>query len=111
MEKPRKVEVVHNTATHLSTGCVELDVILEGGLRKGSTAMVEYEDDLSLLGYQSIIAHIIINSIQQGIHCVKIPSSGWDERGLRREIVPFVKVDDYRKYLTIFEILNHHIYS
>ncbi len=104
IEKPRRVEIVPNTATNISTGCVELDRIVEGGLSKGSTTIVEYGDDLSLLGYQSIVAHMIINNIQQGNHCVKIPSSGWDERRLRRGILPFVKEEDYMKYFTVFEI-------
>ncbi|MGB2727079.1 MAG: gas vesicle protein GvpD P-loop domain-containing protein [Halobacteriota archaeon] len=104
IEKPRRVAVVPNTATNVSTGCVEIDRILEGGLNKGSTTIVEYGDDLSLLGYQSIVAHLIINSIQQGNYCVKIPSSGWDERRLRRGILPFVKEEDYMKYFTVFEI-------
>lgn len=104
IEKPRRVEVVPNTATNVSTGCVEIDRILEGGLSKGSTTIVEYGDDLSLLGYQSIVAHMIINTVQQGNYCVKIPSSGWDERRLRRGMLPFVKEGDYMKYLTVFEI-------
>jgi len=104
IEKPRRVEVVPNTPTYISTGCVELDRILAGGLGKGSTNIVEYGDDLSLLGYQSIVAHMIINSVQQGVSCVKIPSSGWDERRLRRGILPFVKEEDYMKYFTLFEI-------
>ena len=104
IEKPRRVEVVPNTDTNISTGCVEIDRILEGGLSRGSTNIVEYGDDLSLFGYQSIVAHMIINSIQQGNYCVKIPSSGWDERRLRRGILPFVKEEDYAKYLTVFEV-------
>ncbi|MBN1454740.1 MAG: AAA family ATPase [Methanomicrobia archaeon] len=104
VEKPRKVEVVPSVDTFISTGVKELDLILGGGLSIGSTALVEYGDDLSLLGYQSIIAHMIINCIQQGTHVVKIPSSGWDERRLRRGILPFVEEQDYLKYLTVFEI-------
>jgi len=104
IEKPRRVDIVPNTATHISTGCREIDKLLSGGLSKGSTAMVEYGDDLSLLGYQSIVAHMIINCIQQGTHCVKVPSSGWDERRLRRGILPFVKEEDYLKYVTVYEI-------
>ncbi len=104
IEKPRRVEVVPNTPTHISTGCVEINRILGGGLSKGSTHIIDYGDDLSLLGYQSIVSHMIINSIQQGNYCVKIPSSGWDERRLRRGILPFVKEEDYMKYFTIFEI-------
>ena len=104
IDKPRKVDIVPNTATHVSTGCLEIDRILGGGISKGSTVMVEYADDLSLLGYQSIVAHMVVNSIQQGIHCVMIPSSGWDERRLRRGIIPFVKEEDYLKYFTVFEI-------
>jgi len=104
IEKPRRIPVVPNTETHLSTGCVEIDKILGGGLSMGSTALVEYGDDLSSLGYQSIVAHMIVNMVQQGVHCVKIPSSGWDERRLRRGILPFVKEEDYLKYFTVFEI-------
>lgn len=104
IEKPRRIPVVPNTETHLSTGVVEIDKILGGGLSRGSTTLIEYGDDLSLLGYQSIVAHMIINMIQQGVHCVKIPSSGWDERRLRRGILPFVKEEDYLKYFTVFEI-------
>ena len=104
IDKPRRVEIVPNTPTHISTGCVEIDTILTGGLSKGSTTIVEYGDDLSLLGYTSILAQMIINTLQQGIHCVIIPNSGWDERRLRRGILPFVKEEDYMKYLTVFEI-------
>ena len=104
VDKPRKVEIVPSSDTYISTGVKELDLILGGGLSIGSTALVEYGDDLSLLGYQSIIAHMIINCIQQGTHVVKIPSSGWDERRLRRGILPFVDEQDYLKYLTVFEI-------
>jgi KaiC/GvpD/RAD55 family RecA-like ATPase len=104
IEKERRVEVIPNTALYISTGCVGIDTILGGGMAKGSTHIVEYGDDLSLLGYHSIIAHMIINNIQQGTHVVKIPSSGWDERRLRRGILPFVKEEDYLKYFTVFEI-------
>ena len=104
VEKTRKVPIVPNTPTHLSTGVAEIDKILGGGLSKGSTALVEYGDDLSLLGYQAIIAHMIINMVEQGNHCVKVPSSGWDERRLRRGIIPFVKEENYLKYFTVFEI-------
>ncbi len=104
IDKPRRVEIVPNTPTHISTGCVEIDTILTGGLSKGSTTIVEYGDDLSILGYTSILAQMIINTLQQGVHCVIIPNSGWDERRLRRGILPFVKEEDYMKYLTVFEI-------
>ena len=104
VEKPRRIEIVPNTATNISTGCEGIDAILGGGLARGSTALIGYGDNLSLLGYASIVAHMIINSIQQGVHVVKIPSSGWDERRLRRGILPFVKEEDYMKYFTVIEI-------
>jgi len=104
VEKERSVEVVPNIGKNISTGCVEIDRILAGGMSKGSTNIIEYGDDLSLLGYQSIVAHMIINGIQQGVYIAKIPSSGWDERRLRRGILPFVKEEDYMKYFTVFEV-------
>jgi len=104
IEKARKVEIVPNTARYISSGCEGIDTILGGGMTRGSTNTIEYGDDLSLFGYHAIVAHMIINSIQQGVHVVKIPSSGWDERRLRRGILPFVKEEDYMKHLTLFEI-------
>ncbi len=104
IEKTRKVEIVPNTAQYISTGCEGIDTIIGGGMAKGSTNIMEYGDDLSLFGYHAIVAHMIINSIQQKVNCVKIPSSGWDERRFRRGILPFVTEEDYKKYLTVFEI-------
>lgn len=104
VEKPRKIELVSNTKNHVSTGITDLDRILGGGFKKGSFNSINAGDDISLLGYQSIIAHIIINSIQQGNNCVCIPCCGWNEKRLRRGIMPFVKEEDYLKNLTIFEI-------
>ncbi len=104
IEKPRRVAVVPNTRTYLSTGIIELDKILGGGFRKGSFNIIEAGNDMSILGYQSIIAHMIINSIQQENHCVCIPCCGWDERRLRRGILPFVSEEDYTKFFTVFEI-------
>ena len=100
----RRVELVPNTETHLSTGIADLDKIIDGGFGKGSANVIEAEDDLSILGYQSIVAHMIINSIQQGNNCVCIPCCGWDEKRLRRGILPFVSEEDYHKFFTVFEI-------
>ncbi len=104
IEKPRRVEIVQNSEAYLSTGVRDLDKILSGGFRKGSFNIIEAGDDMSVLGYQSIIAHMIINSIQQGNNCVCIPCCGWNERRLRRGILPFVNEEDYNKFFTVFEI-------
>lgn len=105
IEKRRRVELVPNTETHLSTGIPDLDKIIGGGFKRGSFCnIIESGGDISILGYQSIIAHMIINSIQQRNHCVCIPCCGWDERRLRRGILPFVSEDDYNKFFTVFEI-------
>ncbi|MBL7117586.1 MAG: hypothetical protein ISS94_02220 [Candidatus Syntrophoarchaeum sp.] len=104
IEKQRRAELVPNTETHLSTGISDLDKILGGGFKKGSFNIIEAGDNISILGYQSLIAHMIINSIQQGNNCVCIPCCGWDERRLRRGILPFVSEEDYNKFFTVFEI-------
>jgi len=104
IEKQRRAELALNTETHLSTGISDLDNIIGGGFERGSFNIIESGDDLSTLGYKSIIAHMIINSIQQGNNCVCIPCCGWDERRLRRGILPFVSEEDYNKFFTIFEV-------
>lgn len=104
IEKRRRAELVPNTKTHLSTGVSGIDKIIGGGFKKGSFNVIEAGDDLSILGYQSIVAHMIINSIQQGTNCVCIPCCGWDEKRLRRGILPFVNEEDYDKFFTVFEI-------
>lgn len=105
IEKRRRAELAPNTETHLSTGISDLDKIIGGGFKKGSLCnIIESGDDVSILGYQSIIAHMIINNIQQGNNCVCIPCCGWDEKRLRRGILPFVSEKDYNKFFTVFEI-------
>ena len=61
IEKQRRAELVPNTETHLSTGISDLDKILGGGFKKGSFNIIEAGDNISILGYQSLIAHMIIN--------------------------------------------------
>jgi KaiC/GvpD/RAD55 family RecA-like ATPase len=104
IEKRRRAELVPNTKTHLSTGVSDLDKIIGGGYKRGSSNIIEAGDDVSIFGYQSLIAHMIINSIQQGTNCVCIPCCGWDEKRLRRGILPFVNEEDYNKFFTVFEI-------
>lgn len=104
VEKQRKVEIIPHSQTHLSTGIADLDKFIGGGFKRGSFNLINVSDGISTLGYQSIIAHIIINSIQQGTHCVCVPCCGWNEHRLRREILPFVREHDYYEYFTVFEI-------
>ncbi len=103
-EKKIRIKPVQNTETHISTGSEEMDTILDGGFERGSFNVIEMGDDMSIWGYQAIVIHMLINSINQGNHCICIPCCGWDERHLRAQLLPFVSEEDYMRYMTVFEI-------
>ena len=104
IEKTLRVKPLKNTETHISTGSEDMDKILDGGFERGSFNVIEMGDDMSIWGYQSIVIHMLVNCIKQKNHCICLPCCGWDERHLRRQLLPFVSEEDYQKYMTVFEI-------
>ncbi|MBE0517192.1 MAG: hypothetical protein IBX41_07395 [Methanophagales archaeon] len=104
IKKPLIINSFPGSERYVSTGSEDLDRVLGGGLRRGSFNVIEFGDDLSIWGYQMLTVFMIINSIEQRSHCVSLPGCAWDEKGLRRELLPFVNEEDYKKYVTFFEV-------
>ncbi len=104
IKRPLIIKTFPSSEKYVSTGSEDLDRVLGRGLRRGSFNVVEFGDDLSIWGYQMLTVFMLINSIKQGNHCVCLPSCAWDEKGLRRELLPFVNEADYKKYVTFFEV-------
>jgi len=94
IEKPLRVKPLKNTETHISTGSEDMDKLLDGGFERGSFNVIEMGDDMSIWGYQSIVIHMLVNCIKQKNHCICLPCCGWDERHLRRQLLPFVSEED-----------------
>lgn len=104
IKRPLIIKTFPSSEKYVSTGSEDLDSVLGRGLRRGSFNVIEFGDDLSIWGYQMLTVFMIINSIKQGNHCVCLPGCAWDEKGLRRELLPFINEADYKKYVTFFEV-------
>jgi KaiC/GvpD/RAD55 family RecA-like ATPase len=104
IKKPLIIKTFPSSERYVSTGSEDLDKVLGGGLRRGSFNVIEFGGDLSIWGYQMLTVFMIINSIKQGTYCACLPGCAWDEKGLRRELLPFVNEEDYKKYVTFFEV-------
>jgi len=104
IKRPLIIKTFPSSEKYVSTGSEDLDRVLGGGLRRGSFNVIEFGDDLSIWGYQMLTVFMIINSVEQRNHCVSLPCCAWDEKGLRKELLPFVNEEDYKNYVTVFEV-------
>ncbi|MHC1567608.1 MAG: RAD55 family ATPase [Candidatus Syntropharchaeia archaeon] len=103
-EKPQKFKPIPNSERFLSSGSKDFDKLLGGGYKPGSFNVIEVGDDISTWGYQAMVGFTILNWISQGNHFVHIPCCGRNESHLRKRILPFVEEENYRKYVTVFEV-------
>lgn len=65
-----------NTAKHYSTGSQDLDVMLGGGLRKGSVNVLELGPYLDPLWHQPLVVAISCNFVSNGGAYVSVPVTG-----------------------------------
>jgi KaiC/GvpD/RAD55 family RecA-like ATPase len=84
IEKPSRFQPIQDKPDKYSTGVKDLDIILEGGLSKGSIVLLELDEKVSMLEYHLIVVPIIMNSITQGRAVLIIPTLGVDAEVARR---------------------------
>ncbi len=68
--------VIKNTASHSSTGIKDLDLILGGGLKRGSHILLEVGEDVSIPSLMSVLKPIISNTVKSGDQVICLPVNG-----------------------------------
>jgi KaiC/GvpD/RAD55 family RecA-like ATPase len=122
IEKPSRFQPIPDPPGKYSTGIKDLDSILEGGLLKGSTMLLELDNKVSMAEYHLIIVPIILNFMMKGRAVLLIPTIGVDAEvargiGLRygltnEEINRFLRVCEAhpisgasdKPYIVVFDV-------
>lgn len=86
----RSPEKVLHTATHYSTGSMELDQLLGGGIRKGSFLMVDTESNVSQQSLMLLINMIRSNFVNQGGSCFSVSTGTFSSESSADALRPYV---------------------
>jgi KaiC/GvpD/RAD55 family RecA-like ATPase len=86
----RSPEKILHTATHYSTGSMELDQLLGGGIRKGSFLMVDTESNVSPQSLRLLINMIRSNFVNQGGACFSVSTGTFSSESSADALRPYV---------------------
>jgi len=103
-EKPKSFAAMEDPdSKHVSTGISDLDGLLQGGLRKGTIALIELGPGVPVISSSSIENAIICNSISQGRGVAWLPTKKTGAETAREDIVGFVESDVFDSKVRILE--------
>jgi len=94
-------ETKPDTKTHYSSGISDLDILLNGGFRKGSYNVIEIGHKVSNEEYYSIVIPILLNFIKQKRGVVAVLTGGDHAETTRTELLPFLSEGHFDKYVRI----------
>jgi len=106
--KFKKFKPIPDTETHFSSGSVELDKLLGGGYRKGTTNLIELAADVPLHIATPLIVTTFVNFVCQGKGAIGIPILGFSAERVKENVVPLTGEDAIRKYSRIISIGTLH---
>ncbi|HEX9908253.1 MAG TPA: gas vesicle protein GvpD basic region 2 domain-containing protein, partial [Thermoplasmata archaeon] len=90
-------------AKHVSTGNVDLDEMLEGGIKKGTIALIELGPGVPVVASSQIENGLISNFVAQDRGVAWIPTKKTGAENARDELLGFVKADEFDKNVRILE--------
>ncbi|UCE72977.1 MAG: hypothetical protein JSV56_08030 [Methanomassiliicoccales archaeon] len=94
-------EVKPDTDLHYSTGIPDLDVLLDGGFKKGSYNVVEIGPKVSNEEYHAMVIPILLNFMSQDRGIVAVLTGGNHAETTRAKLIPFMSEDHFDKYIRI----------
>lgn len=90
-----------------STGSEDLDLMLGGGLPKGSSTLLEVAEKTSTLEYQILIDPIAANFIAQGRGVLNIPPSGVDATNIVDRASSYgIEEDAINRFMRVCELFE-----
>lgn len=84
MEKPERFKPIPDPPEKFSTGVQELDRLLDGGFPKGSTVLIEIDEQISTFQYHLIFSPTPWSFLAKGRAVMVIPSSGVDHNIIKK---------------------------
>jgi KaiC/GvpD/RAD55 family RecA-like ATPase len=103
-EKPKPFEPNSDPEKkRVSTGISELDEMIEGGLRRGTIALIELGPGVPVISSSSIESSIICNFAAQDRGVAWLPTKKTGAEVARDELVGFIKPESFDKNVRILE--------
>lgn len=88
--KPRILSPVPHTQTHFSSGSRDLDQMLNGGIRRGSSILVDVSNNLPTVGVRLLLRIIIANLVNLGGSSFVVPFSTVSSDNVAESLRPLV---------------------
>jgi KaiC/GvpD/RAD55 family RecA-like ATPase len=88
--KPRILSPVPHSQTHFSTGSRDLDLMLNGGIRRGSSILVDVNNIVPTTGVRLLLRIIIANFVNQGGSSFVVPFSTVSSDNVAQSLTPIV---------------------
>jgi len=101
--KPSIMSPVPHTQTSFSTGSRDLDVMLKGGIRKGSSILVDVNNTVPTIGVRLLLRIIVANFVNQGGSSFIVPFSTVSSDNVAKSLGPLVGDDTLNKRVRIAE--------
>ncbi len=91
-----------DTESHFSTGSKDLDEVLGGGYRKGSTVLLEVGKNISREAYFQIVVPTALNFLSRGKWVMVVPSLGTSRENVLSALSNFIQEEGLNR-ITIVE--------
>lgn len=103
-EKPKAFQPIKDPdSRHVSTGIPDLDVMIEGGLRKGTITLIELSPGVPVVASAPIENAIVCNFATQNRGVAWIPTKKTGSDPTREELLGFVTEESFDKNVKILE--------
>jgi KaiC/GvpD/RAD55 family RecA-like ATPase len=101
--KIRRFAPVPDTDSYFSSGSPDMDKLLDGGFRKGSTVLIESGENVSVDAFANIITVVTLNALANGNLVTGIPFASMSSRTIRGMIQDYVDHRILENNLKIFD--------
>ena len=101
--KPSILSPVPHTQTSFSTGSRDLDALLKGGIRKGSSILVDVDSAVPTIGVRLLLRIINANFINQGGSSFIVPISTISSDNVAESLRPLVGDETLKERVRIAE--------
>lgn len=101
--KQRILSPVPHTQTHFSTGSRDLDLMLSGGIRRGSSILVDVNTNIPTMGVRLLLRIIIANLVNQGGSSFIVPFSTVSSDNVAESLRPIVGDDTLNQRVRVAE--------
>jgi len=103
--EPRRFQPISDPSDKYSTGCMDLDMALNGGVPKGSIMLLEIDERISTLEYHLFLGPMAPEFALQGRGVLVVPSVGVDAEILRRVGDAYgATLEEFNRLITIVEV-------